>query len=320
MSNQLKRIGRYIGILFGVAAVVTVPTTAQGPGDQTPVSNNGSTIASPDIRVTGESQPFRGTGVVSAENNALAIRESAHSPVNTQSAVASAALDSVLGFDSRQRVQPTTRYPQRATAYITSSLGSCTGWFAGPDLVVTAGHCIHSGPGGNWATNVIVYPGRNGDSSPYGGFAAESLHSVLGWTDSGDERRDYGSINLAADIGNTVGWYGYYWRASSLDNSPTIINGYPGDKAAGTQWVGADKVRLTTNKMVFYMVDTFSGMDGSPVWEDRAAGSAHCADGPCVYAIHAYGPHGTDQHAIYNHGPRITEEVYNNIANWVNLP
>jgi glutamyl endopeptidase len=300
--------------------VTTVPAKAQGPGGNTPVSNDGSTIASPEIRVNVESQPFRGTGVVSAANSLLAIRESSPSPAETQPAVAPVGIESVLGFDSRQRLTQTTRYPLRATAYITSSLGSCTGWFAGPDLVVTAGHCVHSGPGGNWATNVTVYPGRNGATSPYGGFAAQSLHSVTGWVNDGRENNDYGAINLVADIGNTVGWYGYWWQAAALDNEPTIITGYPGDKADGTLWIGADKVRATSTRQTYYMVDTFGGMSGSPVWEDRPAGSPFCANGPCVYTIHAYGLHGTGDHADKNHGTRIVEAVYNNIVNWVALP
>jgi glutamyl endopeptidase len=320
MSEHLKRTIAYVGVLLGVVALVTtVPVTAQGPGAHTPVSNDGSTVPNPEVSVRIESQPFRGTGIISASNSTLALREFAPSPAESQPAVAKVGIESVLGFDARQRVQPTTRYPQRATAYITSSIGSCTGWFAGPDLVVTAGHCVHSGPGGNWATNVTVYPGQNGTSSPYGGFAAQSLHSVTGWTIDGDERYDYGAINLVADIGNTVGWYGYYWQAASLDNSPTIISGYPGDKTSGTQWIVADKVRSTTTRMVFYMADTFGGMSGSPVWEDRPSGSPFCANGPCVYAIHAYGLHGTGTHATHNHAPRIVEAVYNNIVNWVNL-
>src|SRR5262245_6995131 len=132
MSQNLKRTCAYVGLLVGtVALVTTVPAKAQGPGGHTPVSNDGSTIASPEIRVNVESQPFRVTGVVSAANSLLAIRESSPSPAETQPAVAPVGIESVLGFDSRQRLTQTTRYPLRATAYITSSLGSCTGWFAG---------------------------------------------------------------------------------------------------------------------------------------------------------------------------------------------
>jgi glutamyl endopeptidase len=323
MSKQSKWTVSLVGMMCGAAAfVTTIPATAQAQSAHTPVSNDGSTISSPEVRLrVRAAQPYSGTGILSREDAALSIREYAPSPEETRPAASKIeSIETVLGFDSRQRVQPTTFYPQRATAYITSSIGSCTGWFAGPDLVVTAGHCVHTGAGGAWATNVVVYPGRNAASSPYGSFLAQSLHSVTGWTVSGDERYDYGAINLSSNIGNTVGWYGYYWQGATLDNSPTIINGYPGDKPAGQQWVGADKVRVTQARQAFYKVDTFGGMSGSPVWEDRPIGSPFCANGPCVYAIHAYGTHGAEPHASNNHGTRIVEAVFNNIVNWVNLP
>ena len=79
-------------------------------------------------------------------------------------------------------------------------------------------------------------------------------------------------------------------------------------------------MRATEARQVFYMVDTFGGMSGSPVWEDRPIGSPDRANGPCVYAIHAYGTHGAAPHSTNNHGTRIVEAVYNNIVNWVNLP
>ncbi|MQA31261.1 MAG: trypsin-like serine protease [Luteitalea sp.] len=323
MSKQLRQIGGCAGVLMAVVALATVaPVTAQGPSRSTPVSNDGSMVLSPEVGLAVEMNPFRGTGVVSAVDRALAVEGHVGGPDEMRPAASKIpSRETVLGFDSRQRVQPTTKYPQRATAYITSSIGSCTGWFAGPDLVVTAGHCVHTGgPGGSWANNVVVHPGRNDATSPYGSFAAQSLHSVIGWTNSSNEEYDYGAINLTSNIGNTVGWYGYYWQTASLDNAPAIINGYPGDKASGTQWVGADKVRATTTRQVFYKVDTFGGMSGSPMWEDRPIGSPFCANGPCAFGIHAYGTHGAAPHNANNHGTRIRQAVFNNIVNWVNLP
>ena len=241
MAKQLKRVGVYAGALLGAVALITVaPVTAQGPSPHSPVSSDGSLSLSPEVALTVVTNPFRRTGVVSAVDRALGLEGFAASKEEMKPATSKiASIESVLGADTRQRVQPTTLYPQRATAYITSSIGSCTGWFAGPDLVMTAGHCVHSGgPNGSWATNVVVYPGRNEASSPYGSFNAQSLHSVAGWTNSSDEQDHDGAINLSATIGNTVGWYGYYWQSATLNNAPTIINGYPGDKSpTASQWV-----------------------------------------------------------------------------------
>jgi glutamyl endopeptidase len=71
------------------------------------------------------------------------------------------SIESVIGTDNRYRITNTTSYPYRAITHITSSIGGCTGWLIDPDTVVTAGHCLHNG---SWASNVRVYPGRNGSS------------------------------------------------------------------------------------------------------------------------------------------------------------
>jgi glutamyl endopeptidase len=176
-------------------------------------------------------------------------------------------------------------------------------------------------PGGAWRTNVRVWPAYNAGSAPYSSYPAQSLHSVVGWTNSSNEQYDYGGVNLNSTIGNTVGWYGIWWQTASLTNEPAIILGYPGDKSpARSQWVAADKTRVTSTRQVFYKVDSAGGQSGSAVWEDRPAGSSFCSNGPCTYGIHAYGLHGASPHSTHNHGTRITEPVFNNLVNWRNLP
>jgi len=229
--------------------------------------------------------------------------------------------ETVLGVDTRFRTYTTT-YPARAIALITFTGGWCTGTFYGPNVVLTAGHCVHSGgSSGTWKRNVRVWPGYNAGSAPYGSYAARRLHSVTGWTVSKDERYDYGVIKLSTNAGNTVGWFGYWWQSASLTGLPAIIAGYPGDKSpTQSQWLSADLVRVTQDRQVFYKNDSAGGLSGSAVWQDRPAGSAFCANGPCIYAIHAYGLHGIAPHSNHNHGTRITQAVYNNLVAWKNAP
>ena len=92
----------------------------------------------------------------------------------------------------------------------------------------------------------------------------DALFSVVGWTSSGDERFDYGAIKLNCNIGNTVGWYGFFWQSASLVGLPVITQGYPGDKPL-TQWRSTDVVRGNTTDQVFYRADTVGGQSGSPV-------------------------------------------------------
>jgi glutamyl endopeptidase len=269
-------------------------------------------------------EPFSGTGVLTpevlAESNRGAIPSAAELRA-LRPAGAKIGIETVLGVDTRMRTYTTT-YPNRATVLITFTGGWCTGWFYGPNVVATAGHCVHTGgPGGSWRTNVRVWPGYNAGSAPYGSYAAKWLASVVGWTGSSNEQYDYGVVKLSTNVGSTVGWYGYWWQTASLDGTPSIILGYPGDKSpTQSQWVGVDRVRVTQTNQVFYKTDTFGGQSGSAVWEDRPSGSLYCANGPCAYAIHAYGLHGAVPHSDHNHGTRITQSVYNNLVTWSNAP
>ena len=228
--------------------------------------------------------------------------------------------DSIFGTDDRIQITGTTAYPARATVMITRNGNAhCSGWMIGPNTVATAGHCVHSGgSAGSWYSGLVAWPGRNGASAPYGGCASKLSYSVSGWTVNGDEQFDYGVIKLNCTIGNTVGWYGYFWQSASLSGLPTLVSGYPGEKAFGTQWRGdwtSRTVATVTAEQVFYPNDTTGGMSGSPVYYDRPG----C--GTCTMAIHAYGfPHGGFPHNVYNHGTRITQAKFNNLQAWNAAP
>jgi glutamyl endopeptidase len=219
---------------------------------------------------------------------------------------------SIIGADTRTRVNPTTSYPARAIALVTFSGGSCTGWFINKDTVATAGHCVHSGgPGGNWRSNVKVYPGRNGSVSPYGSCTAKRLYSVTGWTGSSDETYDYGAIKLNCTVGNTVGWFGFFWQSASLNGLPATVAGYPDDKGF-QQWKATSTVSATQTRQVFYKNDTRPGQSGAPIYYNKSG----C--GQCSMGIHAYGVHGSSPHNANNHGTRINQAVFNNLNSWKN--
>lgn len=225
-------------------------------------------------------------------------------------------IDSIIGSDDRWPVNSTTAFPHSAVVQITRNGNAhCTGWLYGANVVATAGHCVHSGgSGGTWYTSGLqIWPGRAGTSAPYGSCGALSLHSVVGWTTNANEQYDYGVIKLDCSIGNSTGWFGYWWQSASVDDYVIRICGYPGDKPS-TQWCGDGKVGVDTDEQVFYANDTINGMSGSPVHQYRA----NC--GWCSMGIHAYGVHGGGSfwHALYNHGTRITEAKFNNLWNWKN--
>lgn len=218
----------------------------------------------------------------------------------------------VHGADDRVQIQATASYPWRVHASLRitaadNSLWIGTGWFVGPRILVTAGHVVYikgSGVPGRdgWVKRIVVMPGRNAGTLPYGSTNSSRFWSVLGWTNNGHEEYDYGAIILNESLGNQTGWFGFgAW--SNLDSVGGNISGYPGDKPTGTQWYAGRTIDSATSRKVYYDIDTAGGQSGSAVYRFYNGGRYGVA-------IHAYGG-GT-----VNSGTRINGPVFNNIKAW----
>jgi glutamyl endopeptidase len=223
-----------------------------------------------------------------------------------------AVAETVHGVDDRVRINNTSVYPWRAHASLRitaadNSLWIGTGWFVGPRLLVTAGHVVYiknSGVPGRdgWVQRIVVMPGRNGGTLPYGSSTSSSFWTVTGWASSGNQNYDYGAIVLGESLGSRTGWLGFgNW--SNLNGVGGNISGYPGDKPAGTQWYAGRTIDSATSRKVFYDIDTFGGQSGSAVYRFWNGGRYGIA-------VHAYG--GTR----VNSGTRINGAVFNNLKNW----
>jgi glutamyl endopeptidase len=322
-----KAIGLAIALVY---SLVLQPLLAAE--EEASIFSDGSGVAKAAPLST-ESSSFTGTGralgfleVDDSNANIPASSETAkdlNKLLMAPTARALVGIESIIGnTDDRVRINPTTTYPYRATVLISFNTGTsnsrCTGWLIGSNTVATAGHCVHRGGGGSAGyynvNSYRVFAGRNGDLSPYGSCTARRLFTSAGWANSRLDDQDYGAIKLNCNIGNTVGWYGFFWTSSSLLNLPTLIGGYPGDKPL-TQWRAPGRATVSQDTRVFYQNDTQGGMSGSPVWYSR---SASCS--PCVMAVHAYGVYGSPPYSTNNHGTRITQAVYNNLVSWKNAP
>lgn len=219
-------------------------------------------------------------------------------------------LESVIGFDDRTRVLDILSYPWRCICalIITSADGSSwrgTGWVTGRRSIVTAGHCVHMSNRGGWVDNIVVIPGADGPSRPFGSAVTTDFRSVAGWVEDRDLDFDYGAIILANDLSlEPLGRFGF--AAMPPDQLPgrmTNIAGYPGDKPASTLWYHARPVREVIENRITYMIDTAGGQSGAPVWLSEGGDRI-------VTGVHTVG------RPTYNSATLITPDAYHNIANW----
>jgi glutamyl endopeptidase len=223
--------------------------------------------------------------------------------------------ESVINVDDRSRVTDTTAYPSSAIGLLELRAGGsafrCTAFLVDRNTALTSGHCVHEGGTGAsdpFYTDHVFTPGRNGAGSPFGSCGTTELWTLPGWYDGNSEYQDLGILQLDCDIGETVGWFGYFALPGrhDLEGFRDHLRGYPGDKPFGTMWTDRKQIRVSQGQMVFYRNDTFGGQSGSPVFQ----WGSHCA-GPCAMAVHGYGwGHDGRPHHGNNHGPRI------DVARW----
>jgi V8-like Glu-specific endopeptidase len=85
------------------------------------------------------------------------------------------------------------------------------------DLVLTAGHCVHEGPG-SFATNWAFVPAYDNNSRPYGTFTARTLLTTNRWQRQGDFNVDVGFAVMnpldGRDLVDTVGGQGIAFNQS----------------------------------------------------------------------------------------------------------
>ena len=236
--------------------------------------------------------------------------------------------ESVIGTDGRTRVTDTTVFPARAIGQIelTQNFGAfiCTGWLIDKNTILTSGHCAYDPDGGTGdiIESATFSAGRNRLANPYGTCDVYEVQSPIEWRRDGNPKYDYSVMQLGTnnggtittcDVGTTVGWFGMSWTAGAdaLTGAAATVQGYPGDKAFGTQWTMSGTIKKSTSQMLYYRMDTAGGQSGSPVFDP--AGAA-CGGTPCGMAIHSYGVGLAGPGATANAGPRITQSRFASIT------
>jgi len=184
-----------------------------------------------------------------------------------------------------------------------------TGFFVGPNMILSAGHCIFSHDNGGWADTITATPACDGDAQPYESHLAADMHTVNGWTQDRSDDFDYGAVVLADPIGSKVGWFSLAAYAD-MDLAVTmLLAGYPVDvHQQRTMWSREIAIHPGSAFRVQYSAATSNGESGAPVFVKAPEGNALDA-GPVV-ALHTDGRPGQSS------GTRVTEDMIKNVETW----
>jgi V8-like Glu-specific endopeptidase len=230
-------------------------------------------------------------------------------------------LESVIGLDERTRILDTEDAPWRmiCALAIEGPWGNFvgTGWFVGPQTVVTAGHCVYErSQMGGWAEKITLTPGADGPEEPFAKIVSTRFESTDKWLANQDPDFDIGVIHLDEPIGEDHGWFGVLSLPDEeLKDYQVNVSGYPGDKGGREQWWARNRVRGLSPRRIFYDVDTMGGQSGAPVFIVEEEGAS-----PKVVGIHAYGVGANKPSTVkqeVNSAPRMIPEVVDLIQGWI---
>jgi V8-like Glu-specific endopeptidase len=220
---------------------------------------------------------------------------------------------------SSQRLVPISAdraYPYRAVGKLFFTIpgagdASCSAAVLRPRIILTAGHCVHSGSGGasGFFTNFLFVPAYRNGTAPYSVWNWSRLVVTGLWASGGGlvpNAADYAIIELQdqtinsvlSKIGEVTGYLGY--RTNSLHPNHAHLLGYPSNLNRGERLrqVTAQSFRATTSNTVEYGSNMRQGSSGGP-WVQNFAGQ--CGGTNCgvnavsnaIIGVTSYGPVAT---------------------------
>ncbi len=233
----------------------------------------------------------------------------------------------LLGKDDRRRISDTSKPPFQAICYlsIVTDRGKTirgTGWLAGPQLVVTAGHCVYRRDEGQFVRSITVSPGLNASTSqaPPQKVARSAsrnpFRTIRKYADPSTAASripdyDFGAILLDRPFPG-IGYFGYdAYSDGQLDGLVVNVVGYPGERNPPTMWGHALPMLAPSARRLIYQIDTTPGQSGSEVY-DFVPGQGDEPDQFVVVGIHNSGANDRPE----NYAARIIDEVKEIIHNW----
>jgi V8-like Glu-specific endopeptidase len=207
---------------------------------------------------------------------------------------------------------------------------TCTASVIKPRLIVTAGHCVHSGSGGSggFFTNFVFVPAFDNGTAPYGSWTWASMTVTTTWSNGGGSfpnAADYAIIELRdlvvngslRRIGDVVGSLGY--RTAGLFPNHVHMLGYPSnlDNGERMRQVTAQSFQATTSNTVEYGTNAGTGSSGGP-WIQNFAGDCtgtNCGANSVANAIVGVTSYGSSSTSPKYAGASIFDSRFPEILN-----
>ena len=200
----------------------------------------------------------------------------------------------IIWPDNRTTITNPSQYPYSAIAYIEAEATcgcawSGTGFMISSRWMLTAGHCMYCTEHLKPVKYVNFYFGYKSAKNCL-------LHQDAGCTiwvsnyvkeGSGYTSDDYAYIRFDKKIGDTVGWFGYWYGApdSMVDTHVFYCTGY----RDGILKSDYDWVHVINEKRVSHTIDTVPGNSGAPIFDDDfyviAINTAQALDGSENYGV-----------------------------------
>ena len=173
------------------------------------------------------------------------------------------------------KVTNTTSMPYRATCKIICSGGEATGFLVGPNLLLTAAHCVMKTSPSDKYANWTCYPAYNNGQIALNGSTHSTGWSQIyysnNWVNTGASDYDWCLCVLEDDLGMDIGAYfglTSYNTNSALNNVQVKALGYPYEEGVYDgefQRYSIGTVSSTQNTYFICNAKTYHGMSGGPI-------------------------------------------------------
>lgn len=149
----------------------------------------------------------------------------------------------------------------------------CSASVVSKRLVLTAGHCVHSGENGRdgWFRNIHFVPAYRDGVAPFGVWKARSIYTTQDWYESEGvvpNRADYALLVMEDQdnrtIGERIGWLGI--KTEALHNNHVKMLGYPAniDRGEKMHQSNAAAAEVGLAETVLYGSNMGGGASGGP--------------------------------------------------------